>query len=731
VKERQAGPVVLAWADFQPRTVALARALGGEAAFVASRLGRGPATAPIRYLSAAGRTWRLLERRRPTCVVAITPPVAGPLVAALWCAVRRRPLVLDCHTDTFHSGPWAWARPLHRWLLRRSLAGLVHTDEALDLVRSWGAPGLLLPDDVPSPADAEARPPASAATVLVAGSLDENEPVAEVLAAAAQLPGVEVRLTGDASRLPAELRSGAPANVVFTGYLPYRAFLGEMLAAHAVAVFSTDPHIMNRAAFEAAGLGRPLVLSDLAGLRERFGAAALFAPNRPDAMAAALRGALVDGPALAARSLSLAEDLRRRHGRALDDLRGRLAAEPGPAPPQRVLRITQHPFPADSIVRRDVVELADRGFQVDVICAVGPRRDDEVPAGPRVYRVPIRHRRGGVVGYAIEYAAFFAAAFATASVLGLRRRYAVVQVDNLPDLLVFAAAVPRLRGARLVHTMYELTPEMVASRFSGRPGAVLGWVARVIEGAATGWADHVIVVSRPCLEVLLRRGVAPERMSVVLNTTPWLGERPAPAPGRAAAQVLITHTTLVERYGVHVAIQTLALLRPRWPDLSLRVVGDGEQLPALARLTEVLGLGDRVVFTGRLPWSETLAEVSRARLGVVPILSDGYGQLLLPTKLLEYAWLGVPAVCSRLPAIEAYFPPGTMAYATPGDAVDLAAQVDVLLRHPDAAEAQARRATAVARGLAWECVRDAYLSALGLPAGSLPAPLAGEPAASG
>jgi glycosyltransferase involved in cell wall biosynthesis len=714
VRERPAGPVVLAWADFQPRTVALARALDGEAAFVGSRLGRGPATAPVRYLAAAARTWRLLERRRPPSVVAITPPVAAPLVAALWCAVRHRPLVLDCHTDTFHSGPWAWARPLHRWLLRRSRAGLVHTDEALDLVTSWGAPGLLLPDDVPSPADAEPRCAAPSATVLVAGSLDENEPVVDVLAAAALLPDVEVRVTGDPGRLPPALRSGAPANVVFTGYLPYRAFLGEMMAAHAVAVLSTDPHIMNRAAFEAVGLGRPLVLSDLAGLRERFGAAALFAPNRPPAIAAALRAALADGPALAARSRRLAGDLGQRHAGALEDLRGRLA-ENAPADRPRVLRITQHPYPADSIVRRDVVELASRGFDVDVVCAVGPRRDDQVPVGPRVYRVPIRHRRGGVLGYAIEYAAFFAAALATASVLGLRRRYAVVQVDNLPDLLVFAAAVPRLRGARLVHTLYELTPEMVAARFGGRLGAVLGWVARVLEAAATGWADHVIVVSRPCLDVLLARGMARERMSVVLNTTPWLSERPEPAPGRAAAQVLITHTTLVERYGVHVAIQALALLRPRWPDLRLRVLGDGEQLPALARLAEVLGLGDRVVFTGRLPWSETLAEVSRARLGVVPILSDGYGQLLLPTKLLEYAWLGVPAVCSRLPAIEAYFPPGTMAYAAPGDAEDLAAQVDRLLRDPEAAEAQAAGATAVARGLAWECVRDTYLAALGLP----------------
>ena len=709
--------LAVAWADHQPRTDALASALGGEAVFVTSPLPRQPATAPLRYACCAWRTWRLLQRRRPSAVVVIAPPVVAPVVAGLWCRWRRRPLVVDCHTGTFHSRRWAWARPLYRWLLPRCQAVLAHTDEALALLRGWGAPGLLLPDDLPGGTDAsEPRLPAGT-TVLVAGSLDGNEPVAETLAAAALLPEVAVRITGDPGRVPFALRKSAPPNVRFTGFLPLPDFLGEMLAADAVAVFSTDPHIMNRAAFEAVGLGRPLVLSDLAGLRERFGAAALFAHNRPPAMADALLQALADGPELERRSRLLAGELRRQHTAAVDRLRGLLAAPQRREPRQRVLRITQHPFPADSIVRRDVLELAARGFEVDVVCAPGPGGDEPVLSGavrPRVYRIPIRHRRGSAMRYPLEYAAFFLAAFAVAGVLGLRRRYAAVQVDNLPDLLVFAGAIPRLRGARLVFTMYELTPEMVAARFPGRLGRALVWVARVIETAATRWADHVIVVSQPCLDVLLHRGVRRNRMSVVLNTTPWNGARPASAPGEAEARTLVTHTTLVERYGVHVAIQALALLRPSWPDVTLRVVGGGEQMQALVRMAEDLGLDDRVVFTGVLPWSDTLAEVSRARLGIVAVIADGYGQLLLPTKLLEYAWLGVPAVCSRLPAIEAYFPPDALAYATPGDPEDLAAQIDRLLRQPAVAKEQALRASEIARDLAWERMRDRYLGALGL-----------------
>lgn len=261
---------------------------------------------------------------------------------------------------------------------------------------------------------------------------------------------------------------------------------------------------------------------------------------------------------------------------------------------------------------------------------------------------------------------------------------------------------------------------MVGARFRHRGRGLHVRLARLLEAAAIGCSSHVIVVSRPCFEVLRRRGVAPGRMSVVLNTTPWsmpagTGATEANGANRAGPPTLVTHTTLVERYGVHVIIQALALLRERWPELRLRVIGGGEELAALRRLSDRLELGERVSFSaGQLPWAETIAEIRRATLGVVGVVPDGYGQLLLPTKLLEYAHLGVPAVCSRLPAIEAYFGADALAYANPGDPADMAAQIERLLRDRGAAEAQARRAAEVARRLAWEHVRLDYLSALGL-----------------
>ena len=313
--------LAISWARFQPRTIGLARDLEGEARFVyPERLAAHRALTPVRYLACAVTTWRLLEDRAPDRVLVITPPVFAPLVAWAWCRTRGRELYVDCHTDAFDSSRWRWARPLHRWLLRRASRVLLHTEAAVSQVAGWGARTSMVPDDLPTARDAAYRPRQPGPTIAVAGSLDGNEPVVETLEAARLMPEYRFRVTGDPRRLPESIVRGAPQNVEWTGYLAYPAFLAELATADAVAVFSTDPGIMNRAAFEAVGLERALVLTDFPGLRSRFGAAAVFTCNRPPEMAEALRWAVEHSAELEARSAGLARKLNEHRNQALAGL---------------------------------------------------------------------------------------------------------------------------------------------------------------------------------------------------------------------------------------------------------------------------------------------------------------------------------------------------------------------------------------------------------------------------
>ena len=78
-------------------------------------------------------------------------------------------------------------------------------------------------------------------------------------------------------------------------------------------------------------------------------------------------------------------------------------------------------------------------------------------------------------------------------------------------------------------------------------------------------------------------------------------------------------------------------------------------------------LDGRVEFTGFLPWYQAMSRVRECSVGVVPVLSDGYGQYMVPMKIYDYVTMGVPAVSSRLEAVEDYFPDDALSYVPPGD----------------------------------------------------------------
>ena len=354
-------------------------------------------------------------------------------------------------------------------------------------------------------------------------------------------------------------------------------------------------------------------------------------------------------------------------------------------------------------------------MHVDLVCLASGRHPgvrEKIP-GLSVFALRMEHKRTGALRYVQEYLGFWLWSLGIGFGLSLRHRYAAVLVDNPPDFAVTVSVLARLRGARVVLEMFELMPELTAARMKLDRNHLVIRSAIWIERLATWWADQVIVVSQQCGDILVGRGVDAAKISVVPNTLP---APPIQAMLRreTEAPFIVTHCSLIERYGVQVAIQALEMLRPRWPELTLRVLGEGDYKPVLVDLAARLGLENRVVFRGFRPWVEAMAEIRQASVGIVAVIADGYGELLLPTKLLEYAENEVPVACADLPTIASNFPADSLAYFTPGDANGLAEQIDLLLSDRRQAEARAGRAKAAAGRLAWEVVAPRYMAALGV-----------------
>ena len=84
---------------------------------------------------------------------------------------------------------------------------------------------------------------------------------------------------------------------------------------------------------------------------------------------------------------------------------------------------------------------------------------------------------------------------------------------------------------------------------------------------------------------------------------------------RTGRRVICYVGGLLERKGIGVALQALVLLKPRYPDLTLLLVGPG-WTPALAERVDGLGLRDQVEISGPLSYREMLARIAGAEIGL-------------------------------------------------------------------------------------------------------------------
>lgn len=368
-------------------------------------------------------------------------------------------------------------------------------------------------------------------------------------------------------------------------------------------------------------------------------------------------------------------------------------------------------------VEREAKALVARGYEVDVICLGTPEEPAAESAdGIHIHRIPVRrHKLQGSFVQFWEYVAFFLMASAKLARLHLRKRFQVVQVHNLPDFLVFAALVPKLTGARVILDLHDLMPEFVSARFGGDQE---GWVVRLVrwqESLSCRFADHVITVTELWRQALIRRGVPAGKVSVVMNVADDHIFRADPNAVRLSSDhqhfKLIYHGTFTDRYGLDLAIRAVDLVRRHVPGIHLTLHGGGGIRTALEKLVDELGLRAHVTFsTEGVSTSELPGMILNADVGIVPYRSDVFTDGILPTKLMEYAALGMPVIAARTTGIAGYFDDGMVEFFKPDDVQDLAQHILALYVDPERRRRLADGTGRFTRRYNWTAIGAEYVA---------------------
>ena len=373
-------------------------------------------------------------------------------------------------------------------------------------------------------------------------------------------------------------------------------------------------------------------------------------------------------------------------------------------------------FPEDPRLRKEVYALLEKGYAVDIICLRKPGElRYEVVNGARVYRIPLQHMRKGVVRYFIEYSLSFIMMGGTLSSLFLSRRYDCVQVNTMPDGLVFSTIIPRLSGARVVLDLHEPTPELWVTKYGSKRLRALLYFQIKIEQLAIRYADHCITVTEPLRRRFAERGAPLSKITVVSNAcAEGTFDRTCESQGHGSDKLfrLVTHGLIEKRYGHDLVVEAISTIKASIPNLMYEVYGSGGNQAAVEKLAGLRGCAHMVRFFGHLPMNQLLRNLEAADVAVVPMQRSPYSELTDTTKMYEYIALRKPIIISRLTAVLENFDDSCMMFFEPGNADDLARCILALWKDQARRQSLVENASRRYESLRWRKTKETYCAVI-------------------
>jgi len=385
---------------------------------------------------------------------------------------------------------------------------------------------------------------------------------------------------------------------------------------------------------------------------------------------------------------------------------------------KRVAMMTFSSYPFDPRPRRAIDALVGAGATVDLVCLAdekAPRR--EVRNGIDVLRVPLKHPRRGKLEYALRYGLFILASGSVFALRSLRRRYDLVYVHNMPDILVLSALVPKALGAKVVLDLHDPMPELMKTIFNvSDDNQSVQWMKR-LEKWSIARTDLVVTVNIACQRIFSSRSCRAEKIAVVMNAPdgqifPFREAADQKAGTRSNTKpfIIMYHGSLVERNGLDVAIDALAQVRQAIPNAELHVFGRCTAfLERMREFAKEKGVHDVVRYQGPRKLEELVAEIGRCDVGVIPNHRNAFTDINTPTRMFEYLALGKPVIAPSTLGITDYFDKDSLLFFEAGDAVDLARQIEFAYFHPKEILEVAQRGQAVYREHTWDRERQTLL----------------------
>ncbi len=324
----------------------------------------------------------------------------------------------------------------------------------------------------------------------------------------------------------------------------------------------------------------------------------------------------------------------------------------------KIAMIAQSYYQIDSRIRNQAEALIRKDSEVDVISLRYNKKIIDTLNKVRIYQVPVKKNRTGLLKYLFEHIIFFLVSFLLITVLFFIKRYKICHVHNMPNFLVFSTIIPKLFGAKIILDIHDPTPELFPVKFkikSKLANKLIRWEEKI----SISYANHVITVNDMVKNNLVARGVQNSKITVIINApdTAIFDRSLYRKTSKLNSKkfVILFAGTVAERNGLVNIVNSIPLLRDRIPNFELRIIGEGDYLEKLKTVVKKLSIQKFVSFNPKIPLEQVPLQILESDAVVWLPERNEFIDLCLPVKVLESLIMGCPVITIKTKCQELYF----------------------------------------------------------------------------
>jgi len=179
---------------------------------------------------------------------------------------------------------------------------------------------------------------------------------------------------------------------------------------------------------------------------------------------------------------------------------------------------------------------------------------------------------------------------------------------------------------------------------------LMNWIYHCFDRFGIRNADQVWNVSTRIVEQRRKQGVSVENNFLVPNSPTFESAKRLPySEINKYDLVIVSHLT--KAIGFPLVFEAVKNISQKYEDLRLLVIGGGPDEEELKELAQELGMGDKIIFLGRMPHEKVLEILSQSAVGLALYTGgEPWTEFGDSMKAREYMACGLPVIMTDIPS---------------------------------------------------------------------------------